>query len=285
MQVRGQNEQVLEEFKSLRGQLEELSEQSEKQELANSWNVHEVLLGVSATAAMELKDWDYALELIADVRKGHRERGAPPVVQAMVEFNRFGPLRHLKRFSEAESMLKEVRRTLEDAGEFRRLGQVFDAWAILEHERGHFDAALEAGRKALHLYYMYTEPISISGSHNNFAGHLDFGEGNPQEIVAHLLAAALIRRQTGSGDYRGPLVALVQSLKRFGPEVLPDSFEELCGFIGQVENIDFAALFALLPNSTSNGDAVLAAVIEEARELLRVYEKSLADPERPVGSQ
>lgn len=262
----GKDEMVLTESGQLMARLEEIdpAESSDGEIDVPRWNVRETVLGTARSAAMALKKWDLALELNAAIRKSERERGAPKVEQAMTDFSDHGPLLELDRIDEAEQMLRRVRRTLEEANDVRRLGSLFDAWAILEHRRGRLDSAITFGQRALRVAYRFGEPDSINNSHHNLANHLIFAKRAPGEILVHRLAETLISYQTGSGDYPGDLRVLKAALSMTDEAEIPDSFEALCERLWASSEVEFDRLFAQLPQRTPSGAAALAAILDDA---------------------
>ncbi len=268
MQERGQNAEVLKEVATLKERMDSI-EESDKPEVTPAWNVREVFLSVAFSAAMALRSWKEALDFNMEVQASQKSREAPPLVQATTAFNGFGPLLELGRLPEAENVLSTLRRALETAGEYRRLGDVFGSWAILETKRGNFDDAIDFEYRALRLTYQLVEPGSTSTHHHNLANHLSRAERDPKEIFAHRLAAALIGYQTGSGDYRDVyLPALAIAVRDSDAEALPKSFQELCDRLEQNEGVEFLALFERLPRAAPDGAEALSTVLGHVDALL-----------------
>jgi hypothetical protein len=86
-------------------------------------------------------------------------------------------------------------------------------------------------------------------------------------VVAHRLAATLLRYQTGEGRLASTLRTLARELAEFGEQEVPESFDELDGRVGQVEGVRFAELLARLSDPATDGDQALAEVLRLTHEL------------------
>ncbi|HYP56375.1 MAG TPA: CHAT domain-containing protein [Solirubrobacterales bacterium] len=267
MQAKGENRQVLDEVEPLIEKMESLPLDGDQKEAAQPWNVREALLGVAASAAGALREWEKMLELHERIRQSEIERDAPVVEQTRTALNAVGPLIELERYEEAEKALRSLRTTFESLGDHRSLPEVFNSLAVLEAKRGHVDDAVELGRKALRLLYVNREPQGIAGGHNNFALHLRQARRGPDEVIAHQLAAALISFQTEAGEFTRIAGVLALLLKETGPDALPESFSSLCERVERVEGVDFQAFFLGLPGGTPDGDEAIAAVLRRLPRL------------------
>jgi hypothetical protein len=104
----------------------------------------------------------------------------------------------------------------------------------------------------------------------NLAGYLRRAGGDPALVVAHRLAAALLYYQTGSGGLARTLPALAGELAEFGDDVVPGSFAELAGRVGQVEGVRLARELPAEPSNAGAGlleqwEPVIAGVVAAAQ--------------------
>ena len=110
------------------------------------------------------------------------------------------------------------------------------------------------------------EPESISTSHNNLANYL--GRAGSLSALDHRLAAAAILIPIGSGMLASSLDGLSWDLDKFGPEALPESFDQLCQRVEQVEGVRFKELWQRLPQR-ADGDQLMKDLIELMRPRIR----------------
>jgi len=52
---------------------------------------------------------------------------------------------------------------------------------------------------------------------------------------------------------------------KFGPEALPESFDQLCNRVEQVEGVRFRELWDKLPKRSEDGDQLLEELVKAAR--------------------
>ena len=83
------------------------------------------------------------------------------------------------------------------------------------------------------------------------------------------MAAGVIRLQTRDGFLSTTLRNVAIDIAKFAPEAppLPESFEELCEIVEQVEGVHFRELFERLPRVAPDGDAAMQMVIELAKQV------------------
>jgi CHAT domain len=264
----GEYEQVLGEVEQLRGRLASLPEASDQQERVAPWNVREGILHAGALAARELGRWELALALNGEATRSKIARDAPALDQASSRFNDYGPLLALGRLEEARALLLGCREVFQAEGAVLQLGAVFSALAGVEDRLGHQQDAIALEQDALRYKNAAAgDPDSVAVSYHNLANYLRGAGGDPGLVVAHRLAAALLRYQTGSGRLAATLRRLVDDLAGLGEQALPGSFEVLCARVGQVEGVRLAELLAGLPGPAGDEEAALAEVLRLAREL------------------
>lgn len=261
----GRYREVLEEVEGLRARMAELPETSEAEEAVDPWQVREGLLDTGRFAAQELQDWQAALDLNAKKFRSQADRGAGEVELAATRFNDYGPLLRLGRFEDARELLEACRRSFEEAGEIASLGKVLSALADLEAELGNPAAAVGFEEVALRYKYQAGEPDACAISHNNLANYLQRGEAGAEAVLAHRLAAGVIRIQISSGLLSSTLRNLARS--SLPPE--PPSFDEVVEQVERLEGAHFRELFERLPRTAPDGDAAIAEVwrlVGEMRE-------------------
>lgn len=126
---------------------------------------------------------------------------------------------------------------------------------------GRIDQAISFEETALRYSYLIGEPEGISISHHNLAIYL--GRAGSRSALNHRLADAIICYQIGSGMLT--LDGLARDLNKFGLEALPESFDQLCQRLEQVEGVRFRELWQRLTKRTEDGDTLLKEIIETAR--------------------
>jgi hypothetical protein len=262
----GRDEEVLAEVAALRAQMAALPEQSDQEEQVIPWNVREIVLDTGRYAARNLERWEEALMVNAEQVRSKQARGATAHDVAWTRFNDYFPLLRLGEVDEAERLLLACRDVFEAEGDLARLGKTLGALADLEAERDHSGEAIRLQQTALRYSYAVPDPEMIGISHHNLASYLGQSGRDVALVVAHRLAAALIRARTGSGELPSTLEALARDLADAGdPAPLPGSFAELCAQLEQVEGVRLAELAAQLPQRQANDHQVLAELIQLAR--------------------
>jgi hypothetical protein len=261
----GRNEEVLAEVPVLRTQMAALPKQS-GQESVNPWGVHEFVLDIAREVATNLGRWKEALGFNAEQIRSLQARGAPDLNVARTMFNDYGPLMELGDLAAAERLLLACRQVFEAEGDLGPLGKTLSALASVEATRGHLAEATRLQQIALRYTYAVTDPEAIAASHHSLASTLKRPGRDLAVVLAHRLAAALIRYRTGSGQLLATLYALAQDLAVTGDlPPLPRSFAELCDRVGQVEGVRLAQLAARLPPQQASNDQILAELIQTAR--------------------
>ncbi len=263
----GEDEQVLGEVQQLRGELASLPEASDQEERVAPWNAREIILQAGAFAAQELGRWQVALELNGEATRSQAARDAPALAQARSRANNYTLLLQLGRLEDARALLHGCRAVFQAEDAVDDLGRVFGALADLEARLGHHGDAISLQQVALRYSYAAGDPEGVAVSHNNLANSLRGAGGDPGLVVAHRLAAALLRYQTGEGRLATTLRSLAGDLAGFGEQAVPGSFAALCARVGQVEGVRLAELLAGLSGPAADGDAALAEVLCLARDL------------------
>jgi tetratricopeptide (TPR) repeat protein len=212
-----------------------------------------------------LGSWQQALDLNRAVHESKRNRNASEADLAGTMFNDYGALLALGRNEEALDLLNKCRTVFEGTRDYSMLAKTQVALADVEGKLGNVDRAVTLGTDALRLAYVVVDPEAIAVGHHHLAAQLALTDADASSVRANLLAATLIRYQTGSGD-------LVQSVQAVAG-TLPDeqakrlSFDEVCSIVDTGEGIHFRALFARLPARAGTGDEAVADVLRLATDL------------------
>ena len=255
---------VLEQAEALRSRMDTLPETSDKPETVEPFIVREHVLHVGQTAAHGQELWEQALALNAEQLKAQRRRGASALETARTAFDNWGPLVQLGRLHEARTLLLVCRETFEQERYIDGLGAALSALAGVEGELGRHDEAVRLNVAGLRLAYSAAELSHIAGSHFNMADSLNGYGGDPEEALAHRLAAAIIMYQTGNGRLEVVLDSLISD--RVEREAVgPESWDQLCALVGRTEGVRLAELVDVLPARAANGPAALAEVLRLAR--------------------
>lgn len=265
--AQGRSEEVLAAVEALREMMATLPDESETQETALPWDVREAILDIGQEAAYDVERWEEALALNAEIIKSQSRRDATAFELARTRLNDFGPLLHLERLEEAKTLVLRCQVVFEGERYTEGLGWVLTYLAQLENKVGHHDNARRLGQDALRYHYAAEDLKGIAISHFNLGHYMRQAGDHLSMALAHRLAAALIRFQTGAGRYASTLHALAHDLRSFdGDPPLPGSFAELCHLVDQVDGVHFAQLFERLPKQAPDGEAALAEVLQLARE-------------------
>jgi tetratricopeptide (TPR) repeat protein len=258
----GRYEEVLQAVDDLRVQMRSLPE-SKQEESATSWNVKEAILSTGLEAAMRSEKYELALELNAERIDATLTRGATELNMASTRFSDYSSLLRLKRYDEAGKLLAACREVFEKERSIEMLGMVFDALADLVDKLGHVDQAISFEETALRYKYLWGGPEAISISHHNLANC--FSTNGSKSALDHRLAAATIDFQISSGMLASSLRELAMDLAEFCPDAQPESFDQLCTRVEQVEGVRFRELWQRLPKRAEDGDQLLKELIETAR--------------------
>ncbi|MEW6755424.1 MAG: hypothetical protein AB1505_31260, partial [Candidatus Latescibacterota bacterium] len=252
----GRYDEVLATVEKLRPRLDELPLEAGEGDPAWPWQVREVVLDAARTAALGTGRWETALALNAQILAWQRARAADALELAETSFNDYGPLLSLQRYSDARALLQSCRRVFEQERVAEGLGRVYSALGDLEETTGDRGAAVRFEQVALRYKYQAGSPEDCAISHHNLSNYLRRQGADAGLVLAHRVAAAVIRVQTQSG----PLPNTIRNLAVAGMPPLPPSFAEVVARVEEVEGVRFAALFDRLPRTEPDGDAALGAV-------------------------
>lgn len=248
--------EVLEQVEALLPQLRTQPDSGPAEEAVHPWNIRETLLDTGRSAALYLKKWQDALTFNEEILCFLGERGADALELAKTRYNDYGSLLYLNRHADCRAVLEDCRKVFDKARDYGLLGKVYSALASLEDRLGHLPPAIEFSQGALRYAYLDQSPESCAISHNNLGGYLH-RNGVPREVFfAHLLVAALIWQQSGSGY----LQSSVENLATLDLPATPSTFTEIVASVESLDGIRFADLYARLPACYPDGDAALAAL-------------------------
>jgi hypothetical protein len=250
LQVRlatGEAKPVLDAVKQLCGHMQALPVTSDEPEIAKPWNVREMMSECGRDAAMQLREWDVALEMNAAAVASKRVRGAPDTLIAASRFNDYAPLILLGRADEARELLIQCREVFERARDVQMVGKVLSALALTEMQRAHTGIAAELEADALRFKYRDDDVDAIQVSHHNLGNYLFAGEDRQDEALAHHLAAALIGVVTGGARTESSVASASAALRMAGDA---GTIPETMAALDDATKMGVAAL--LVPRATDS---------------------------------
>lgn len=266
LHMQGHHQQVLDTVDHLRQHIATLPDPPDPTDgTVIPWNVREALLTIGVLAARGLGRWQQALDLNAETLDSMRRRGASDAEQARDAFNDYRSLLELGRSPEARELLIGCRAVFDATHDLPSLGKTLSALAHVEATLGHHDRAIDLETDALRYNYLAGDPDAIGISHNNLANSLHRAGGDPRQVCAHRLAAAVIAYHTGSGHLTGRLEALA-GLLTADPTAAPGSFTQLCRIVDQTDGVHLAELLARLPQRAPTGQAAMHHVLHLATQ-------------------
>ena len=274
--LQGHHRQVLDAVEQLRQKMATLPDPPDQPEAVQPWNVREGILDVGMFAARDLGLSQRALDLNAEQLVSMRARGATDREIAWSRFNDYGPLRALGRLAEARTLLLSCKAVDEAHHDIGSLSKTLAALADTEDGLGHGQAAISLQRDALRLSYTTADVDAIGVCHNNLAGYLDRYTQETAEVWAHRLAAAVIAYQTASGMLAGRLSALARLMQRADTTSPPESFDQVCAIVDQIDGVHLADLVSRLPHRAPDGQAAITETLSLAEQL----SAQAADPDR-----
>ena len=190
-------------------------------------------------------------------------RGATNLELAKIKFNDYVPHLRLKQFKEASTIIRICKDTFDKEKDIKGISYGFGALADLSFCQSQVDQAIRFEEISLRHSYLYGDPSGISLSHNNLAFyHRNLGS---RIAIDHGLAALIICYQMNSGMIASSSKEFAMDFAEFGPEALPESFDQLCNRVEQVVGVRFRELWQRLPKRAEDGDQLLKALIEAAR--------------------
>ena len=280
LQVRalmGQSRQVLDEVRRLRKHVATLpSKDPPKGQGARPWDVRERILDTGRNAAIQLAQWQEALDLSAATIASMRDRGAPEAEITRVRFGIYAPLVRLGRLDEALALLTDCRLVAERTYDIALLGQVFGALARVEHERGHGEAATSLTGDGLRYSYMAGDAEDIMTGHHNLGSFLLVG-GQPEAALTHHLAAALIRAVTGRGRVEDSLGQVATDLCLLGDTAsVPADVQELSRRAAKVPGVNLSGLLTRLNPDHNSIQQIFVGLADSARNAARDRISTLA---------
>ena len=252
----GRFDETLATVETLRPQIERLPLVAEAEENITPWHVRETLVDTGRDAAAQSEQWELALALNAEILVSELARGAGALVTSRTRVNDYAPLLRLGRHTEARALLQTCRGVFEAERDVEGLGSVYSAVADLEDKTGGRGDAQRFEEVALAYRYQAGQPEDCAISHHNLANYLHRQGADPATVLAHGLAAAVIRLQTQSGRLPTTLRGLAMS----DLPPAPPSFAEVAERVEAVEGVRFRALSERLLRTTQDGDAALAAI-------------------------
>lgn len=261
----GRYQDVAEEAQVLLAHLNTLPAEPGEDETSMPWNVRETVLDISRGAALDLGEWQQALDLNQDILSSARARGAGVHELAWTRFNDHGPLLDLGRSSEAERLLLDCQQVFTDTVDIDGLSAVFSARAALEQRRGRTGEAVIFEHQALRYSYQRPQLDDLAVSHHNLANYLATIGQDPAAVLAHRLAAALLYRVTGRvAGLADAMHALAVDLRRYPDTASPD-LPTLVTTVEQVPGVRFGAVLTALVPDPGAQQAMRDEILRAAR--------------------
>jgi tetratricopeptide (TPR) repeat protein len=266
--MRGENETVLRRVIELREQMKALPDPAEPNEIIPIGNVREATLDTGHSAALQLAEWQQALDINQEIAQSKKNRGVSVLEAARTAFNDYGPLLRLRRYDEAGELLRHCREVFELENSIEMLGKVFGALADLEDELGRPETGQQFLKTALRYIYAQGDPDGVGIGHFNLSTMIE-SQGSWSGALAHCLAAVLITVAMQSGRAPGYLGAIVHNLRSAGPggsAALPTDFDALSATVAKVEGVRFREMIERLAGGPAECDQLFRQVVASALE-------------------
>jgi tetratricopeptide (TPR) repeat protein len=268
-------DRVLPEIQRLRDLADSLENNPGDDEAARPWDVREALLNIDRSARIELRQWEKALAVNAEIIASLGGRKAPGRQAAVAAMNDYGPLLGLGRAPEARALLVDCRQALEASGDLTTLSAAIGALADAEEELGHFENAIRLALDALRYAYTAGATTTIVDVYHNLGNYLAKHAGQPIPALACHLCAALLKTLTGARDTSRSVLAASADLYAFGDDAEPPvSIQDLSRKIGDIPGTDPVALIAELSLDTQVVEQSLQGLVAQAREQAQVLSRA-----------
>jgi hypothetical protein len=262
----GQAQHVFTEVQRLSRHMLTLPRPSDQPEATIPWSVREELLDRGRESAMQLSRWNDAIEFTAACVASKRDRGALPAEIARAAANDYGPLIKLGRHEQAMVLLRECRKTFEDAHDIKDLGKTFSSMAHVEWVRNHSEVAVSLQRDALRYNYLAGDVRDIATSYVNLGSFLLRGTHERTAGLACHIAAGLILSLAGADT--GELLRAVSSdLRELGNDAtVPADIANLCRLVGE-NGTELERLLVALAPAPQAAQQALRALTTRISEL------------------
>ncbi|GAA1017950.1 hypothetical protein Aple_026690 [Acrocarpospora pleiomorpha] len=217
-------------------------------------SVREVVLSTALGAAVQVKDFHFALDICERIEESHLRRGASDHERARLRLNNATMLLCLDRFDEAEDVLRECQAIFEDDEDFALLSQVFRMRAQIQAELGRTAGALTMAQAGLRYAYQGSGPGELARGHDDVASYLA-DNGHPTQVhLAHRMAAVILREAVERAA-SGATVTDLSSLLEYGSDLFPRSMEELNDTVERIPGVRFDdVLRTLVPDEADRAE-------------------------------
>jgi tetratricopeptide (TPR) repeat protein len=237
-------------------------------EAAHPWDIREALFNIERSVRIDLRQWEEAIAVNAEIIASMTDRHAPDSLIAVAALNNYGPLLRLGSASEARDLLVDCRRILEAAGDLRTLSAATGGLAEAEEKLDHFENALKLTFDALRYAYMAGAVTTVFSVYHNLGNYLAKHISQPVPALACHLCAALIKALTGARDPEGSVRAASVDLYVFGDAAVPPvSIADLSRKIGDIAGTDPVVLISQLSPDPRTAEQTLQDLVIQAREL------------------
>lgn len=225
-------------------------------EFVEYWMVEEYLARTGRTLAVQLSDWDMALDYSNLLNASLRKRGAVEHTQAIEAVPSYYPLACKFEIEEARRLLIDCQRIFTEKGDFEHLGFVYGARATVAKMDDDPAEALRWQKRALKLKYRNLDVVGCAISHQNFANLCD----EPQQLLAHRLAGCLL-------ELKAKGVLTLKSASILGRNIAdglldsnPLEYGDLAALVAEIEGVN---LGIFLPDD-AEGAHLLSRAVSQA---------------------
>jgi len=259
---------VLSEISRLRELMDVLDSPTDEDDAARWWDVREALLNIDRSVSIELRQWEKALAVNAEIIAIMDDRRAPDGLIAVAALNDYGPLLRLGKAREARVLLVNCRQALEAVGDLRTLSAAIGALADAEEKLGHSENAITLALDALRYAYTAGAVGTVFDIYHNLGNYLAKHAGQPIPALACHLCAALLKTLTGAGSTERSVRAASVEFYVFGDTAVPPtSIADLSRKIGDIPGTNPVALISQLSPDSQTAEQTLQDLVARAREL------------------
>jgi tetratricopeptide (TPR) repeat protein len=263
-------DRVLPEIQRLREFMDSIESNPGEDEAALPWDVREALLNIDRSVRIDLRQWEKALAVNAEIITSMEDRNAPDSQRAVAAMNDYGPLLGLGKPPDARALLVACRQALEASGDLRTLSAAIGALADAEEKLGHFENAIKLALDALRYAYTAGAVATVFDIYHNLGNYLAKHAGQPIPALACHLCAALLKALTGGGDTEHSVRAASVELCVFGDAAVPPvSIEDLSSKIGDIAGTNPVALISQVSPDPQTAEQTLQDLVARARELAK----------------
>ena len=173
----GRFEEAFAEAETLIARMIQLSTRSDLREATYPWAVRELLYDAARTAALNLSQWQKALDWNARSINSQIDRKAPELEVARLRINVCVPLIALQKAQEAEAIALSCKDLFERETAADDLASTFSVLARVQNVFGHRKQSVLHQRTALRFSYVNRDPETCAECHFQLGSYLASGTG------------------------------------------------------------------------------------------------------------